>query len=253
MLIHHEWPILERDTDTQGVIRHDDGDNRLPEKWVLAFLGPWPEQYAALHDCRKLEEFETITKASPLYETVYKGQPLGFMKAHLGAPAAAQQLDYLIGHGARSIIACGSCGGLEPFAENEILLPASALRDEGTSYHYLPPSREILLDAAPMAAIETAAWAAGLGVQRCKTWTTDAFYRETPAMVAHRKEEGCQVVEMECASLAAVARFRGVQFGQILYTADSLADPDAHDGRDWGHASWEKVFDLALEAAWQLS
>lgn len=257
MLIRHEFPILERDTQPLGVIRHDvnlPGELAIvvPEKCVFAFLGSWPDQYAAQHGCEKLGEYETITKVGLIYKTIYRGQEIGFAQAFLGAPAAAQQLDYLLGHGARAVIACGSCGALEPLAENEILIPTCALRDEGVSYHYLAPSRDIRLDAAPIDAMERAAAAAGVGVQRCKTWTTDAFYRETPDMVAYRRQEGCQVVDMECSALAAVARFRGATFGQILYTADTLADPEAHDARDWGRGCWARAFDLALEAAWQL-
>ena len=60
------------------------------------------------------------------------------------------------------------------------------------------------------------------------------FFRETRDMVAYRKAEGCATVEMECAALAACAKKRGAAFGQILYTADSLANAERHDDRDWG-------------------
>lgn len=52
--------------------------------------------------------------------------------------------------------------------------------------------------------------------------------------MAYRKEEGCAVVEMECSALAAVAQLRGVLWGELLFTADSLADLDQYDSRDWG-------------------
>ena len=66
--------------------------------------------------------------------------------APLGAPAAAQLMDFLISCGCRKIISTGSCGVLTNLAENEFLIPVKALRDEGTSYHYLPASRSIELD-----------------------------------------------------------------------------------------------------------
>jgi uridine phosphorylase len=82
-----------------------------------------------------------------------------------------------------------------------------------------------------------------------KTWTTDAFYRETPDMITYRKEEGCSVVEMECATLAAVAQFRGIRFGQLLYSGDILTDFENYDERGWDEnlTAREKLFYLSLE------
>ena len=68
-------------------------------------------------------------------------------------------------------------------------------------------------------------------------------------MVAYRREEGCLTVEMECASLAACAKFRGVQFAQLLYTADSLADAKNYDQRGWGEDSLKPALMLCLDAA----
>ena len=72
------------------------------------------------------------------------------------------------------------------------------------------------------------------------TWSTDGFYRETPDKVAYRIEEGCSVVEMECASLAAVAQLRRAIWGLLLFTADSLADLENYDQRDWGSEAFEE-------------
>jgi purine-nucleoside phosphorylase len=82
-----------------------------------------------------------------------------------------------------------------------------------------------------------------------KTWTTDAFYRETRQKVALRKAEGCLTVEMEAAAMFAVAQFRQVQIGQILYGGDNL-DGEAWDSRDWVKrwSSREKLVGLAVEA-----
>lgn len=70
-------------------------------------------------------------------------------------------------------------------------------------------------------------------------------------MVAYRKEEACRVVEMECATLAAVACFRQVKFGQYLYSGDVLADFGNYDERNWSKngSAREKLFHLTLEAA----
>ena len=65
--------------------------------------------------------------------------------------------------------------------------------------------------------------------------------------MAYRIEEGCRVVEMECASLAAVAQLRDVVWGLLLFTADSLADLENYDQRDWGAEAFEKALELCLE------
>ena len=88
-----------------------------------------------------------------------------------------------------------------------------------------------------------------MGSEMCirdSTWTTDGFFRETRDMVEYRKSEGCATVEMECAALAACAQKRGAVFGQILYTADSLANVYAHDERDWGKGSLRIALELCI-------
>jgi uridine phosphorylase len=86
-----------------------------------------------------------------------------------------------------------------------------------------------------------------------KTWTTDAIYRETPARIARRRAEGCITVEMEAAAFFAVAQFRGVTFGQILYGGDDVSG-DLWDDRDWDRqtSTREKLFWLAAEACLRL-
>lgn len=91
-------------------------------------------------------------------------------------------------------------------AENEFLIPTKALRDEGTSYHYLPAARYAEPASEAVQAIEKTFRALGLPFRECITWTTDGFFRETRDMVAYRKAEGCATVEMECAALAACAK-----------------------------------------------
>ena len=71
-------------------------------------------------------------------------------------------------------------------------------------------------------------------------------------MIAYRVEEGCSVVEMECSALAACAKLRNVLWGQILFTADSLADFEKYDSRNLGEASFEYSLKLAMDAVIKL-
>jgi uridine phosphorylase len=86
-----------------------------------------------------------------------------------------------------------------------------------------------------------------------KTWTTDGLYRETRGKIARRVAEGCLAVEMEAAACFAVAAFRGVPFGQLLYAGDDLSG-EQWDERGWvGHVSGrEMLFRLAAESVLRL-
>lgn len=252
-IYQHAIPILEHDSNPNAVLRHDrQPELLLPRRAVYAFLGDTIEKYAKAHDAVILDVFQTITKDYPIYRIEYKGEELCLCQAPLGGAAAVQLMDWLIGHGVQSIIAAGSCGVLAPYPENTFLVPCRALRDEGASYQYLPPSRFVEISAKARTIIETVLMEHGLKYTECTTWTTDGFFRETADMVAYRREEGCLTVEMECASLAACAQFRGVLFGQLLYTADSLADVRNYEERDWGADSLEPALALCLDIASRL-
>ena len=136
--------------------------------------------------------------------------------------------------------------------ENVFLIPTRALRDEGASYHYVAPSRYIEVNRRALTAIETVLRQASIPYQEVMTWSTDGFYRETPDKVAYRIEEGCSVVEMECAALAAVAKLRGAIWGLLLFTADSLVDIDNYDQRNWGAEAFDKALELCLDIAVQM-
>jgi len=145
----------------------------------------------------------------------YKGEEICLCQAPVGAAPAAQILDWLIGYGVRKVISAGCCGGLEDFPENTFLVPRRALRDEGTSYHYAPPSRYMEVNEQALNAIRKTLTEHGLTYTEVTTWSTDGFYRETKEKVAYRKEEGCTVVEMECSALAACAQMRGAVWGRF--------------------------------------
>lgn len=218
MIQKHELPILEYDSGSEEVIKPNHGAEqlKLPEKCVYAFLGEAVDAYAFEANAAVAETFETITRNYPVYIIKQDGMEFCLCAAPLGAPAAAQLMDFLISCGCRKIISTGSCGVLTNLAENEFLIPVKALRDEGTSYHYLPASRSIELEKNIRDAIERTFLAQKIPFRECITWTTDGFFRETQDMVKYRRAEGCTTVEMECAALAACARKRGASFGQIL-------------------------------------
>ena len=220
MIYKHEIPILEFDDNPQAVIMptHEDLDLDLPARCVYGFLEEEVERYAI----------------------------------SVGSAAAAQFMDWLIGYGVKQIISTGTCGVLVDMPENVFLIPTRALRDEGASYHYVAPSRYIDMNEKALGAIEKTLKQKKISYKEVMTWSTDGFYRETPDKISYRIEEGCGVVEMECAALAAVAQLRGAIWGLLLFTADSLADIDNYDQRDWGSEAFDKALELCLDIIVQM-
>lgn len=253
-ILKNEIPILEFDPAPVAVIdpTNEDQHVRLPRKCVFPFLGEYVEEFAGKTDTRQVYEFISATKTYPIYITKYHGEEITLCQAPVGAAPSAQILDWLIARGVREIISAGSCGCLEHFPENTFLVPCQALRDEGTSYHYAPPSRFIGISETARRAIRKAIHDHGMRHQEVTTWSTDGFFRETPELVSYRRSEGCAVVEMECAALAACAGFRGATWGMILYTADSLADPEQYDPRNWGGDAQEYAMKLCLDTVLNL-
>ena len=278
-MTEYDLPILEYDSDKSAVLmpNHDNISVQLPSKAVFAFLGDEIDQYALSRKATIVANFESATKVYPIYvleEKVKKKvgdkldenadekldessdekveeetQEICLVQAPVGAPAAVQILDWLISYGVREVVSAGSCGSLVDYAENVFLVPYKALRDEGTSYHYLPPSRYVDVSERSRRAILQTLQAHNLPHHEVKTWTTDGFFRETKGKVASRKQEGCAVVEMECSALAACAQMRGIVWGEILYTADTLHDVENYDERNWGGDSKAYALKLCIEAA----
>lgn len=252
-LIKNEIPIMEYDTEKKAILMPGHSwDYHFSEKAVLLFMEPEIDEYVAAHGCEVVGSFECVTKKFFVYETEIQGQRICFVQVPLGGAGAVQIMEQMIAGGARKLIAAGCCGALEEGMEGDFFIPTAALRQEGTSYHYLPPSREVELSREAVDAIERVLIRQKLPYRKCKTWTTDGFYRETKGMVLYRKSEGYSVVEMECASMAACAKMREVLFGQLLFTADSLANVEKHDCRNWGNNHFGIAMELALLAALEL-
>ena len=249
MIQKHAIPILEFDDNPQAVImpNHEGLDLQLPKKCIYAFLEEEIDRYAQEVEADCVGEFVSATKTYPVYVMDYKGEKVCLAQAPVGSAPAAQFMDWLIGYGVEKIISTGTCGVLTNIEENAFLVPVRALRDEGASYHYVAPSRYMEMQIEAISAIEQVLEQLGIPYEEVMTWSTDGFYRETAEKVAYRKEEGCAVVEMECAALAAVAQLRGIVWGQLLFTADSLADLENYDSRDWGSEAFDKALELCLE------
>lgn len=246
------YPILEFDPAREAIIEPQFVAEPIdaPEHMVLCFFQEVIAKVVKERAAREIASQKWEDAPHPIYEIDVDGRRLAFAHPGVGGPVAAGILEETIPLGCRKFIACGGAGVLDKsIAVGHIIVPSVAVRDEGTSYHYLPPAREVAASLEGVAAIEQVLSRHHIPYLIAKTWTTDAPYRETQAKVQLRKSEGCLTVEMEAAASFAVAQFRGVTFAQMLYGGDDVS------GGEWDSRGWqsrasvrEQLFWLAVEA-----
>ena len=250
------YPLLEHDFDTEAkiepsrVIRPRD----VPEVCVITFFREVLEKVVEQKQARVIVPNRWEDGPHPIYEMEHNGQRIAFYHPGVGAALSAALLEEAIAFGCRKFAVVGGAGVLEKGLDvGKLILVSAAVRDEGTSYHYLPPAREVAANPIALQTIVSVLDRKEIPYLKAKTWTTDAPYRETPAMIAARRAEGCFTVEMEAAALMAVAQFRNVPLGQILYAGDDLS------GDEWDNRGWqsrkeirESLFWLAVEACLSL-
>jgi len=251
-----EFPILEFDPAPSAICEPRRLVERidLPARAVVCFFQDVIDTLVRQGRTRVVATQKSEIGPHRVYEIAVEGQRLAVFHPGVGAPLAAGLLEEVIARGCRKFIACGGAGVLDPtIACGHLIVPQTAVRDEGTSYHYLPPGREVSASPSAVAAIERVLQRRQCEYVLGKTWTTDGLYRETLAKVQLRRAEGCLAVEMEAAAFFAVARFRGVTFGQILYGGDDVSSAQ-WDSRHWTEQTSvrEKLFWLAAEACLEL-
>lgn len=156
----------------------------------------------------------------PIYRFI--GTNIGIIKTTVGAPITAgliSEVSFVFS--CKKIVMFGSCGSLDKtISPSQLIVPSHAYRDEGTSYHYMEVSDYIAIQNYK----KVCAILDDLQIKYVvgKTWTTDAFYRETYEEMQQRKEEGCIVVEMEVSAGQAVCNYENIEFYNFLYRADNL-------------------------------
>ena len=249
---YDDIPILQFDPAREAIIEPAKILKRrdLPERCVLTFFREVIERVKDEFSFELLPPLISEMGETPVYAGVLNDTRFGVVPASVGAPLAAGHLEELIARGGREFVVCGGAGVLDPdIGSGDIIVPTSALRDEGTSYHYLPPGRDAFPSEESVRTIVSILEAHGCHYVTGKTWTTDAFYRETPDRVSRRKRDGCIAVEMEAAAYFAVAEFRRVRIGQLLYGGDDVSGVE-WDRRGFGDKipAREMLFRLSVEA-----
>lgn len=252
-----DYPILEHDgeepslIEPSAVLRPVEG---MPKHCVLPIYHQVIESLRGQSRLAHVTDLASSMGPLPVFRIEHEGQPVAVAHPGMCAPFVAAFLEELIAFGCRKFIACGSAGVLDSaLAKGAVVIPNAAVRDEGTSYQYVAPEREIEVDPSVVSIEESVLKARGIPYCIGKTWTTDAIYRETKNRIARRKAEGCLTVEMECSAFLAVAKFRGVTFGQLLATGDDVSGSEWDPRHTDEHKSFpETLFWLSVEACLRL-
>ena len=253
-----ELPLDEDDLDEPGVLEAHMLHRRpveIPPVAVLCFFNELLEQLCEEGTLTTKYVLRSEIGRNPVYEYATEHGAVAVVHPGVGAPLAAGFVEEMAALGVTTFVACGGAGALvDELALGHVMVVSSALRDEGTSFHYAPASR--VIDADPLGVAVMAAVLSEHDVPYFtgRTWTTDAFFRETRSRVGRRVEEGCAMVDMESSAFIAVARYRGLRFAQVLYAGDSLAG-EVWDSRSWVSARTvrEDLFRVSARAALRLN
>lgn len=182
---------------------------------------------------------ETYTDGEPLREVgdggLYRiNERVGVLGDFgIGGPVTAGVVEEQAARGTDAFCILGGAGCLDPGIPPErALLATSAIRDEGASYHYLSPDAEVSSTPALRERLYSTVTDAGVGVESGPTWTIDAFFRETVPEVRQYREDGVLSVEMEAATLFALAQYHDFDAAAVFaigdyVTADDRTVPDA--------------------------
>ena len=221
---------------------------------VIATFSSVIEKYVIKnYPCEKIGELRMAHGSTFVYLMEHHGRKFGFYRTWVGAPACVgtvEEIREILN--TDKLIHFGGAGCLnKEIARGKVMIPTEAYRDEGTSYHYAPAADYITIKNAPV--VEAFMKQRGIPYVLGKTWTTDAFYRETLFNFEKHKADGCISVEMEGAAVQAVCDFRGLEVYMFFTGGDLLDAPEwtqrreegqiKHTQHDAGH------FEIALALA----
>ena len=255
--MNDRYPILEFDSSERAIFNPEQSVRPLegvPTGCVICFFQDVLGDLVVRGDAAQIATLNSELGVNPVFTVSRNGSEVALVHPGVGAPMAVFVMEEMIALGCERFIVCGGAGVLDrEIAVGHIVVPTAAIRDEGTSYHYLPPGREVEPDPRALAAVVGTLTRHGVEYRLTKTWTTDAIYRETPGKVERRRAEGCATVEMEASALFAVGKFRGVPVAQLLYGGDDVSGFGEWDHRGWiSHSVREDLLWLAVESCVRL-
>jgi uridine phosphorylase len=184
-----------------------------------------------------------------LYRFVFQDREFGIIGCAVGASFAVLLAEQLFVSGCSLLISMTSAGVINtPPGGSKFILLENALRDEGVSYHYLPPDHAARLDPALLESLSRSFQNTPLSVETGSCWTTDAPYRETPTAIQWAKDRGVVAVEMEAAALYAFALARGKKVVCYAHLTNTMAREGADFEKGEENGSLDSLAVLAHTA-----
>lgn len=224
MVRKNAFPVLEFDDNRDALINPGakSADQMLHgDKLIISFFG---EAISSLLEEGSIERCIIIPGENPIDVYRFVGEDVYMIHGMVGCPATGGALDVLSGMGIRKVMFCGGGGALEKGIHvGQLFVVTGAIRDEGFSYHYVEPSRIIYSQPDVRKVICDYLESNEIGYTEGLCWTTDCMFRETRDLIQYRREEGAKIVEMEQAGCIAVAQFRNIKYGAILYGGDDVS------------------------------
>lgn len=190
-----------------------------------------------------------------LYRFEHEGEIYGIIGHAVGAPFAVLVAEQLFASGCEFLVSITSSGQIQqPDDPPYFVLIERALRDEGTSFHYRPPSKYANLDPTLCDQVTEACNQLPLQVHTGATWTTDAPFRETKTAIQQAQSEGILAVEMEAAALYTFATVREQPVVCFAHVTNQMghAEEDFEKGGERGNQDALDVI-TATRAAWKAS
>jgi len=187
-----------------------------------------------------------------LYRWRAGGAEFGVIGGTIGAPFAVLVAEELFALGCRALVSISSAGLVaERFTPPFFLLIDRALRDEGTSCHYMRPGRYADADPSLIADVRRRTDGISVPVHAGPSWTTDAPFRETESLIASRRREGIVSVEMEAAALLTLGKVLNKPVVCLAHVTNTMAtrEEDFEKGGDAGLADSLSVCAAVLEAS----
>lgn len=176
-----------------------------------------------------------------MFSLTLEGVKCGIIGRTIGGAYAVLIAEQLNAAGVALIVGITSAGRVSPdLPLPSLVVVTSAIRDEGTSYHYLAPGKEVQCPSHLTTPIAQELSRAGFRVQTGLVWTTDAPYRETSDQLARWASEGVLAVEMQAASLFAFAEARGVGVSVVARVSNAVD----HDGDQFDTGSNEQGLEI---------
>lgn len=160
---------------------------------------------------------------SNLYTFKSNGLTLGILGCVVGSAYAVLVAEQLFVSGCQLLISITSAGIINPIEGSDFIIITESLRDEGTSFHYLPANEKSEIDSIVLNQLAPILSDPTLFVSKGKSWTTDAPYRETQSSINQAKSLGITAVEMEAAALYAYAKAKNKSVVCFAHLTNTMA------------------------------